>query len=183
MDSLAGFLNTALALFVRRRRLHNGLAMILVESARSPAQIEYARSLFRAYADSLGIDLSFQDFDRELRELPGDYAPPRGRLLLAFDAERVAGCGALRDLGEDVCEMKRLYVVPAFRSKGAGRVLAEALIAAAREIGYRAMRLDTLPAMVQAQSLYRALGFREIAPYRYNPVPGTQFLELVLDAA
>jgi len=169
-------------LFLRRGALHNELAMILIEPARSPAQIEHARSLFRAYADSLGVDLSFQDFDRELRELPGDYVPPKGRLFLAYDAERVAGCGALRDLGDHVCEMKRLYVVPEFRGKRVGRMVAEALIAAAREIGYRAMRLDTLPAMLEAQSLYHALGFREIAPYRYNPVPGTKFMELVLNA-
>ncbi len=155
--------------------------MLSTKQASSPEEIASARELFRAYAESLGVDLSFQNFGQELRELPGAYAPPRGRLLLAFDGATVIGCGALRDLGEGICEMKRLYVDPRFRGKSAGRVLAEALIAAAREMGYRAMRLDTLAPMREAQSLYRSLGFREIAPYRYNPLPGTQFLELLLD--
>lgn len=148
--------------------------------AHAPEHVESARGLFREYAASLGLDLSFQYFESELRDLPGEYAPPRGRLFLAFEAEREAGCGALRPLDEEICEMKRLYVRREFRGRGLGRQLAETLIQEAREIGYRAMRLDTLPVMPQAQELYRMLGFVEIAAYRYNPVPDSRFLELDL---
>ena len=126
----------------------------------------------------------FQNFERELLELPGKYAPPAGRLLLAYDfadgRKRLAGCGALRPIETTVCEMKRLYVRPEFRGRGLGRTLAESLIAAAREIEYSAMRLDTLPSMQEAHKLYHQLGFQEIAAYVQNPVPGSFFLELDL---
>jgi ribosomal protein S18 acetylase RimI-like enzyme len=137
------------------------------------------RALFEEYAAGIGVDLGFQGFDRELAELPGEYAPPAGRLLLAL-APEPAGCVALRPYEPGVCEMKRLFVRPAYRSTGLGRRLAEAIVAAGREAGYDRMRLDTLPTMDAARALYRSLGFVEIDAYRFNPVHGTTYFELPL---
>jgi putative acetyltransferase len=149
--------------------------------AESPAQIAQARELFLEYAQSLGFSLCFQSFDTELASLPGDYAPPQGRLLLAEYEGQLAGCIALHPLEPGICEMKRLYLRPQFRGKGLGRILAERIIAEARSLGYRSMRLDTVgPLMKDAVALYRKLGFIDIAPYRPNPNPGTIYLELKL---
>jgi putative acetyltransferase len=154
--------------------------MIEIRESIDTAAVETVRGLFREYQEALGVDLSFQDFETELRTLPGDYAPPRGRLLLALADGVPAGCVAMRPLTSDTCEMKRLYVRPEHRASGLGRQLAERLIAEARSIGYQRMCLDTLPTMSGAQRLYERLGFKEIPPYRYNPIAGTRFLGLDL---
>jgi GNAT superfamily N-acetyltransferase len=147
--------------------------------------IEPAREVLREYAASLAIDLCFQNFEAELASLPGDYAAPSGQLLLAFVDGALAGCGGLRALTDvdyaNACEMKRLYVRPAFRRFGLGRVLAEALLDEARRAGYSVMLLDTLDEMESARELYARLGFAEIAPYYFNPIPGAHYLKAELD--
>jgi ribosomal protein S18 acetylase RimI-like enzyme len=153
-----------------------------IRPARTPADLAAVAGLFRAYAASLPVGLDYQDFDDELAGLPGKYAPPAGELLLALDAAGAPmGCGALRPLAPGgVCEMKRLYLDPGARGTGLGRALAERIVDAARRLGYRELRLDTLPSMGAAQGLYADMGFTEIAPY-YAPTPeGTVFLMLRL---
>lgn len=152
-----------------------------IRQAESPAHIGQVRELFLEYAQSLGFSLCFQNFDQELAELPGDYAPPSGRLLLAELERELAGCVAMHKFGAGICEMKRLYLRPKFRGKGLGRMLAETIIAEASKLGYKSMRLDTVePVMKDAVAMYRRLGFREIAPYRANPMPGTLYMEVEL---
>ena len=159
----------------------NEFSLTEIVRAHSFEDIENARSLFKEYAAWLEIDLCFQNFEKELSELPGDYAPPDGRLLLAFVNKALAGCIALRKISEGVCEMKRLFVRPDFRGKSLGRKLVEAIITEARHIGYRRMRLDSLPPkMGDAIALYRSMRFTEIEPYYQNPVPGAIFMELDL---
>jgi len=154
---------------------------LTLTQAESPAQIAQARELFLEYAQSLGFSLCFQNFDKELAELPGDYAPPEGRLLLAEYQGQLAACVALHKLEPRICEMKRLYLRPQFRGKGLGRALAERIIAEARHIGYQRMRLDTVqPVMKDAVAMYRKLGFTEIVPYRPNPIAGAMYMELEL---
>jgi putative acetyltransferase len=155
-------------------------SIVSVVEAYDPDGVRLARDLFGEYAVTLGIDLCFQSFDRELAMLPGDYSPPQGRLLLARAGEEVAGCIALRPLETGICEMKRLYVRPRHRGLGIGGVLARRIIDEARAAGYGRMRLDSLPSMRAALQLYRRLGFQSIAPYTSNPVPGAVFLELDL---
>lgn len=144
-------------------------------------QIAQARELFLEYAQSLGFSLCFQNFDKELSNLPGDYAPPAGRLLLAHYDSQLAGCVALHRLDDGICEMKRLYLRPQFRGRGLGRVLADRIIAEARQVGYQRMRLDTVePVMKDAVAMYRRIGFKEIAPYCSNPITGALYMELLL---
>ena len=149
--------------------------------AHSDDDIQRARVLFEEYASDISISLCFQNFDRELKNLPGDYAPPDGRLLLATEDDQLAGCIALRKLEPGVCEIKRLFVRPAYRGKRLGKVLIESIIDEARKLGYTTMRLDTLPGrMDKAIALYQSIGFVEISPYCENPVEGAKFMELDL---
>lgn len=154
--------------------------MMTLVQVDTPQQVEDIRRLLREYEASLNVGLCFQGFEKELAELPGDYAPPRGRLLLACDNSQPAGCVALRGLDEETCEMKRLYLRPGFRGRGAGRRLAMAIISEARKLGYKKMRLDTLPTMREATALYESLAFKRIEPYCHNPIPGAVFMELQL---
>jgi GNAT superfamily N-acetyltransferase len=154
--------------------------MIKLSQVERPEQIEEVKRLLLEYEASLGISLCFQGFEKELAELPGEYAPPGGRLLLALDADQATGCVALRRIDDETCEMKRLYLRPAFRGRGTGRLLAVAIISEARTVGYKKMRLDTIPSMREAMALYESLGFKHIQPYRYNPIEGAVFVELEL---
>ena len=154
--------------------------MLNLVQAESAEQIGQARELFLEYAAATGLDLCFQNFDEELAALTGAYAPPEGRLLLAMDGTEIAGCVARRKIDAETCEIKRLYVRPASRGTGAGKSLALKIIEEARLIGYARMRLDTLPSMQRAITLYRSLGFQPIEAYRYNPEEGALFMELVL---
>jgi len=152
-----------------------------IANASSPAQIESVKGLFTEYAESLGFSLCFQGFDKELAELPGAYVPPRGRLLLATVDGEPAGCVALRPMPDGACELKRLFVRPAFRSTGLGRQLMDRILAEAREIGYRQMRLDTVVGqMDKAIAMYRRYGFKETEPHGGHPVPGSIYMEMDL---
>jgi GNAT superfamily N-acetyltransferase len=157
---------------------------IRLQTPDTPALLDATRGVFLEYAQALGIDLCFQNFDAELASLPGDYAAPAGALLLAFVGGELAGCGAFRPLGDvdyaNACEMKRLYVRPAFRRFGLGRLLAQQLIDLALQAGYSAMLLDTLDEMESARGLYETLGFVEVPPYYFNPIAGAHYLKVDL---
>jgi GNAT superfamily N-acetyltransferase len=157
-------------------------ASLTLVAAEDDATLAEARALFREYQRALGVDLCFQGFDAELASLPGAYAPPRGRLYVGRVAGEAACCVALRPHDAVTAEMKRLYVRDAFRGRGFGKALAERVIADARGIGYAALVLDTLPGMASAQAMYAALGFRDVAPYTFNPIAGTRFMRLALGA-
>lgn len=158
------------------------MSAVEVIPAHTPAWLDEVRALFSEYADAIRIDLCFQNFTHELATLPGAYTPPRGRLLLARHEKVIAACAALRPIDAATCEMKRLYVRPAYRRRGIARRLSVTLLAAARDIGYRRVRLDTLASMTEAIALYRSLGFVETAPYYSNPLPGATFMALDLSA-
>jgi ribosomal protein S18 acetylase RimI-like enzyme len=154
--------------------------MIKIVEANTKEFVERAKELIWEYAQSLEFDLGFQDFDKEMEDFPGQYTSPKGCLYIALDENQPIGCVALRDLGQDICEMKRLYVKPLFRGQKAGKLLAEIVIKAARDMGYDYMRLDTIPSMKHANMLYTTLGFKQIPPYRFNPIEGATFFELNL---
>ena len=158
-----------------------------IQVADTPALLDEARSIIREYADGLGVDLCFQGLEAELAGLPGEYAPPAGVLLLALVDGQVGGCGALRPITDvdypDACEMKRLYVRPAYRRLGLGLALARELVDHATQVGYSVMLLDTLDEMEAARGMYEAMGFEEIPPYYFNPVAGAHYLKLDLRSA
>ena len=155
--------------------------MLHILQAETGKNLKLVKTIFKEYAASLDFDLDFQDFREELNSLPGQYASPSGRLLIAMYENKPAGCIALRKLNRGVCEMKRLYVKPQLRGLGIGRALTESIIDEAKRIRYARMRLDTVPSMEKARALYVSLGFKEIRPYRYNPIEGTRFMELSLE--
>ncbi len=156
----------------------NGLNIIQLESSQ---HLDVIRALFVEYAESLDFDLDFQNFKDELAQLPGEYAPPEGCLIIAFYQGEPAGCVGLRKLEKNICEMKRLYVRPRYRAMGVGKVLAESIIREAGVRGYKHMRLDTVPSMKKARGLYLSMGFKKIDPYCYNPIQGATFMEKKLD--
>ncbi len=155
--------------------------MLTIKQVETPEEVESTRQLFEEYVNGLGVSLCFQNYDKEVAELPGEYVPPMGRLYLATEDADVAGCIALRKLEDDLCEMKRLYVRPEFRARLLGRTLVDRIIEDARSIGYKRMRLDTLPGkMDQAIAMYRSLGFKQIDRYYNNPYDSALFMELEL---
>lgn len=154
--------------------------MLELIKVKDKEHLAVVRKLFLEYAESLGFSLCFQDFDKELAALPGEYAPPTGCLILAVADSKPNGCVALHKLEEGICEMKRLYIKPGFRGKGFGKLLVNVVLEEAKKIGYAKMRLDTVPQMKEAINLYRQIGFKEIEPYRKNPIDGALYMEMDL---
>lgn len=167
--------------------MHCPAADIGLVDVQSAAELAQAKALMRAYAASLKVDLGFQNFESELADLPGDYAPPLGALVIATVNGVAAGCCALRAIQDvdypNACEMKRLYVSPAFRGFGLGRMLVDRIMATGRAVGYSHMLLDTLDEMETARALYRDAGFEEVDAYYFNPLPGTRYLAAKLQSA
>jgi ribosomal protein S18 acetylase RimI-like enzyme len=159
---------------------NNKQTMTRIIHAQTPDHYEWVRKLFQQYAEFLGFDLEFQGFSEELANLPGDYSPPQGCILMAVRAEEFVGCVALRPLEDRICEMKRLFVLPGLRGRKIGQALARGIIDEARTRSYERMRLDTIEFMTEAKQLYRSLGFRPIKPYRYNPLDNPTYFELDL---
>ncbi|MBI5020061.1 MAG: GNAT family N-acetyltransferase [Ignavibacteriales bacterium] len=153
---------------------------VIIKPAEDDAMIQLAKKLFLEYAESLNFNLCFQNFEKEVAGLPGDYAEPDGRLLLLYYGDLPVGCVALRKVVDKISEIKRLYVMPKYRGKGFGRKLALEVIRQAKEIGYERMKLDTIPSMKEAIALYHELGFKEVSAYRYNPVEDAIYMELDL---
>jgi len=151
------------------------------KTASTPEEFLDGRSLFIQYANSLDVDLSFQDFQNELDTIEKQYSEPKGALLLAYKDDIVVACAGIRELNKDIAELKRMFVEPGYRKLKIGRKLLELAIDIARQLNYNLIRLDTLPTMTKAQGLYRSFGFYEIAPYRFNPVKGTVFMEMKLN--
>lgn len=156
------------------------MSVIELIQVESEEHLDCIRELFKEYEKSLGFNLDFQDYKKELAKLPGEYAAPDGRILLVFYKDKVAGCVALRKHEQGICEMKRMYVRPQYRRKGIGRAMAQKIIEEARAHGYERMRLDTINTMKEAIALYRSLGFKETEPYRHNPIKGASYMELSL---
>ncbi len=154
--------------------------MLVIKQALNYGLIEKTRCIFKEYADYLSISLDFQNFDKELRNLHKSYASPEGCILLAFYDKKLVGCVALKKFQDDICEMKRLYIRSKYRNRKIGYNLCHEVILKAKQIGYKCMRLDTLPFMKEAMNLYSKLGFKEIDPYRLNPIKGAKFYELLL---
>ena len=154
--------------------------MVKILTPDSDELVSKTKALFEEYASSLGFDLSFQNFEEEMATFPQQYSPPKGGLCIAQCRNEIVGCVGIRDLSTDKCEMKRMYVKPKHRGKGLGRALANSIINKARNLGYTKMRLDTIPSMKAACSLYESLGFKEIESYSFNPIEGAKFMELEL---
>jgi ribosomal protein S18 acetylase RimI-like enzyme len=161
--------------------LKERLSMAHIIHSHMPEQVGKARSLFEQYAIGMGLGLGFQNFDDDLNNLPGEYVPPYGALLMAIERSVPVGCVGMRPMERSACEMKRLFVKPAHRGKGVGRQLVESIVAEAKLAGYQCMRLDTLPSMREAVALYQSVGFREIEPYCWNPIRGALYYELELE--
>ncbi len=155
--------------------------MIELIEARTEQDIAAARKLFQEYTDSLGIDLTFQNYEQELEQIETIYQPPSGSLILIKYKDSFVGCVGLKKLDKPNCEMKRLYLTPKIRGKGLGKILCEKIIEKTKQFGYKRIRLDTLPSMTAARALYRNLGFHPIKPYYHNPIPGTIYMELILE--
>lgn len=154
--------------------------MITYKISKTEQDYKDAKDLFLEYANSLNFELCFQDFEKEIFDLPAQYSEPTGCIILCYENEKPIGCVGLRQFAEGICEMKRLYLINEARGKGIGRVLAEEIVEKAKELGYQKMQLDTIETMKEAISLYKSMGFKKIPAYRYNPIQGVIYMEMEL---